>query len=51
MYLAPLLSRPRRFGMPLLRATLKDCCKRSSDLFQGLAIDRATRTICEWKIA
>ncbi|MBR1476094.1 MAG: hypothetical protein IJ613_11050 [Muribaculaceae bacterium] len=51
MYLAPLLSRPRCFGMSMLRPTLMGCCKGRNDLFQGPAIDRATHTIREWKIA
>ena len=51
VYLAPLLSRPRCFGMSMLRPTLMGCCKGRNDLFQGPAIDRATHTIREWKIA
>ncbi len=51
VYLAPLLSRPWCFGMSMLRPTLMGCCKGRNDLFQGPAIDRATRTIREWKIA
>lgn len=45
------LSRPRQFSKLLLCLTLKYYFQGRRDLFQGLAIDRATRTICEWKIA
>lgn len=45
------LSRPRQFGKLLLCSTLKYYFQGRRDLFQGLSIDRASRTIREWKIA